>query len=356
MKYKNLLLGLCIIIATPVFSQNPDMSIVPYRQGDLWGYASPDKKIVITPAYEDAGFFSEGYAAVKKGGKYGYINKTGKLVIPLKFFVAKPFRIGYLAKVEKIVTADDIGDNQKTVLFAPASLRTDGYEICIDIKGVPMKGCPAMLEGGPSDPTKAPVNITEINYSTVKQNDIFDKIVGDYKIPGQEDRYYIAVKGTNYGVFNNKFEIIVPFDYMMIKKWEINNKVYLEVQKNEGKGLINGNGTVSIPVDNSNLTAVKAMDAKYYFIVAKNGKSGIKDAGNNDIVPSYYTDITYEPVGGFVLTGDNNLKGFRFLNNYTLEPKYTNVRAVRKGEYVIITTQAGKTGYINDKGDEFFVE
>ena len=171
-----------------------------------------------------------------------------------------------------------------------------------------------------------------------------------------EDNNYIAVKGTNYGVFNNKFEIIVSFDYKMIKKWEINNAVYLEVQKNEGKGLLNGNGTVSIPVDNGNFVAIKSPDGKYYFIVARNGKAGVKDAANNDIIPSNYADITYDPAGGFILTGDNSLKGFRFLNNYILQPKYTEVRPVRGGEYVMIITPAGKPGYINNKGDEFFVE
>ena len=123
MKTKNLLLVCLLFIAAPVFAQDADLSLVPYRKGKLWGYADAQKKIVIAPAYEEADFFSEGFAAVKKGGKYGYINKAGKLVIACKFTVAKPFRVGYLAKGAKIVTADDIDDNQKSVLFAPASLR-----------------------------------------------------------------------------------------------------------------------------------------------------------------------------------------------------------------------------------------
>lgn len=41
---------------------------------------------------------------------------------------------------------------------------------------------------------------------------------------------------------------------------------------------------------------------------------------------------------GFVLTGDNNLKGFRFLNSYMLEPKYAAIKPV-KGEICDITSQ-----------------
>ncbi len=356
MKNKKLLSIFFIAFALPVFAQDADLSLIPYRLGNVWGYAGPDKKIVIAPVYEEAEFFSEGYAAVKKGGKYGYINKAGIVVIPFKFFVAKPFRVGYFAKGAKIVTADDIDDNQKAILFAPASLRIDGYEICIDTKGVAMKGCPAIPENSAPDINKASTIVTEKNYSTVKQNDIFDKIVDDYKIPGVEDNYYIAVKGTNYGVFNNKFEVMVPFEYSMIKKWEISNSVYLEVQKPEGKGLLTGNGAASITSDNNVFSVVKAVDSKYYIIAGKNGKVGIKDVINNDVLPPNYTDIVYIPAGGFVLTGDNNLKGFQFLNGYMLEPKYAAIKPVKGGEYVNITSLAGRSGYINNRGDEFFVD
>ncbi|MDJ0515966.1 MAG: WG repeat-containing protein [Trichodesmium sp. MO_231.B1] len=42
--------------------------------------------------------FSEGLAAVKKDGKWGYIDKTGKIVIPYQFDDAYGFQQG-LAKV-----------------------------------------------------------------------------------------------------------------------------------------------------------------------------------------------------------------------------------------------------------------
>lgn len=354
MNCKNFLPTLLIILATPVLAQNPDMSLIPYRQGDLWGYAGPDKKIIITPAYNEADLFYHGYASVKKGAKYGYINTAGKLVIPFKFYIAKPFRLGYLAKGAKIVTADDIDDNQKTILFAPASLRTDGYEICIDTKGEAMKGCPAIPENSAPDINKPATITTEKNYSTVKQNDIFDKIVDSYKVTGMEDDYYIAVKGTNYGVFNNKFEVIVPFEYTMIKKQELSNTVFLEVEKDLLKGVLRGNGSVSVSVDNNSLLWVNA--GKNYLIVSKDGKTGVKDADNNEIIASNYTDVVYDMAGGFILTGNNGLKGFYFLNGYLLAPKYASIKPVRGGSYVRVDMQTGRSGFINNKGDEFFVE
>ena len=79
---KKLLFVLFLAFTIPVFAQDADMSLVPYRKGDLWGYAYPDKTIAIKPEYNEADLFYEGFAVVKKGGKYGYVNKDGKVVIP----------------------------------------------------------------------------------------------------------------------------------------------------------------------------------------------------------------------------------------------------------------------------------
>ena len=90
-----------MLFASGSFAQQADMSLIPYRQGDKWGYATADKKVVIAPKYNEANWFSEGLASVKVGTKYGYIDKEGKLVIPAKFTVAKSFRKGYVPDAKK---------------------------------------------------------------------------------------------------------------------------------------------------------------------------------------------------------------------------------------------------------------
>ena len=113
MTSKNLLIVLFLACTLTVFAQEPDQSLIPYRQGDLWGYTTTDKSIAIKPQFDDAQFFHEGFAVVKKGSKYGYINKTGKVVIPIKYTVAKPFRFGFYEKAG--AKAGDLND-QKAVL------------------------------------------------------------------------------------------------------------------------------------------------------------------------------------------------------------------------------------------------
>ncbi len=336
-----------------MLAQDADLSLVPYRKGKLWGYADPQKKIVIAPAYDEADFFSEGFAAVKKGGKYGYINKAGKLVIPCKFTVAKAFRVGYLAKGAKIVTADDIDDNQKTVLFAPASLRTDGYEICITTKGDAMQGCPAIAE---SDPNKAALKVTEKDYTTVKKNDIFDKIVGDYKMLGQEDNYYIAVKDSSFGVFNNKFEVIVPFEYSGISSTNIGGLTYLFVEKNKQKGILFGNGSPYVSVENSAIVHEKAKNGMDYFIISKDGKTGVKSSNYTVVVPFEFKEVVYDKNGAFIVTGTDNLKGIYFLGGTKTEIIYKDVRLMKGGQYAILVAPDEQRTVVDQYGNIFAEE
>ncbi|MCK4668119.1 WG repeat-containing protein [Candidatus Dependentiae bacterium] len=64
-----------------------------------YGFINKQDKIVIPCKFDGAGHFSEGLAMVELKGKYGYINKQGKIVISCKFDEAGPFSEG-LARVK----------------------------------------------------------------------------------------------------------------------------------------------------------------------------------------------------------------------------------------------------------------
>jgi len=54
-------------------------------QNNKHGYIDRTGKIVIPPQFDDAGPFSEGLADVKIGEKWGYVDGTGKVVISPQF-------------------------------------------------------------------------------------------------------------------------------------------------------------------------------------------------------------------------------------------------------------------------------
>lgn len=58
--------------------------LIPYRKSDSWGFCDSNKNIVIIPKYDFVYSFSEGLACVKLNDKYGFIDKRGQEVIPIK--------------------------------------------------------------------------------------------------------------------------------------------------------------------------------------------------------------------------------------------------------------------------------
>lgn len=347
MNRKNLLLALFLTCTVSVFAQDPDMSLIPYRKGDLWGYATTDKNIFIKPEYEEANLFYEGFAVVKKGGKYGYINKEGKVVIPIKYFAAKPFKFGYY---------ESKGNAQKTVLFAGAAPQANGYEICIDTKGNQLAKCPAISENSLPDINKPDSVIVVSNYSTIQKSELFDKITGDYKIiAGADETYYIATRNNNYGVFNNKFDVIVPFEYSKIEKMTIGAMVYLKAEKAGLKGIFFGTGSPYLSVENTRLDLIKAANGKSYFIYAKDGQTGLKDTRYQNVVETIYSDIVYDAAGGgFILTAAGPYKGFVFLDQGVLLPRFADVKPLKGGKYIMVKTSEGKWGYVSSSLIEFF--
>ncbi|HKW18790.1 MAG TPA: WG repeat-containing protein [Terriglobales bacterium] len=71
------------------------------------GYLSADGSWAIKPQFDDLRDFSEGLAAVNigakcgMGGKWGYIEKSGRSVIPVRFRSAEPFRNGRACVLER---------------------------------------------------------------------------------------------------------------------------------------------------------------------------------------------------------------------------------------------------------------
>lgn len=65
-----------------------------------YGFIDKEGKEIIPCRYEEADFFTEGLTAVKKDGKYGFLDKKGQEVIPFIYGAASGFSEG-LSAVEK---------------------------------------------------------------------------------------------------------------------------------------------------------------------------------------------------------------------------------------------------------------
>ena len=219
-----------------------------------------------------------------------------------------------------------------------------------------MPQCPAINENSVSE-NNVPIKTVNLQktYALANNSGLFDKVVDDYKIPGSDEIYYIAAKNDLYGVFNSKFETIVPFEYTSIKINRKNTVPFLQVNKAGMFGVLMTDGKITIAPEYTNMSIVDATGGKEYVIIQKAGKTYVKDITNRDIISAGYTDIVYDD-GGFVITNDNGMRGYYFMDNSVIQPKYKEIKRISGTDYLLIKTSTGKSGYINTAGDEYFVE
>lgn len=84
------------------------------KVGDVWGYIDKTGEIVVEPQYLNAYGYSEGLASVCFDDKWGFINEEGKMVIPPQFdnpayflndvaFVEKDGKLGIIDRSGHVV-------------------------------------------------------------------------------------------------------------------------------------------------------------------------------------------------------------------------------------------------------------
>ncbi|OWP64377.1 hypothetical protein CDA63_04915 [Hymenobacter amundsenii] len=94
MKFVLLLLLLALLTLGPhTYAQSaaPEARLVPFRQGNQWGYADHRRRLVLPARYDEAGPFADELAWVRQDSLYGYIDGAGNPVTPVQFSRAGNF-------------------------------------------------------------------------------------------------------------------------------------------------------------------------------------------------------------------------------------------------------------------------
>ena len=103
------IIGLLVIILT----RSPE-TLYPVEIKGRFGYINRSGKLVILAQFGDAGIFDNGLSPVLIGKTWGYVDKTGKIAIAPQFEVADPFseglalvgsrgKFGYIDKTGKYI-------------------------------------------------------------------------------------------------------------------------------------------------------------------------------------------------------------------------------------------------------------
>ena len=86
---RTLLLGLALaaLLLQSCSKSSADFNrdLIPVMQGGKAGFIDPKGSVVIAPKFEVASVFSNGLARVRENGKYGFIDEKGASVIPSEY-------------------------------------------------------------------------------------------------------------------------------------------------------------------------------------------------------------------------------------------------------------------------------
>src|SRR5713226_1983329 len=90
-------LGLVVLttaVAVIAIMASGSSALYPVKLNGKYGYIAKSGELVIQPQFDRAGQFLEGRAPVEVGTRWGYIDRTGKAVIAPQFDMADPFADG----------------------------------------------------------------------------------------------------------------------------------------------------------------------------------------------------------------------------------------------------------------------
>jgi len=275
-------------------------SIAPYSEGlaavklnGRWGYIDENKKLVIPIRYRKVKPFSEGLAEVMDSSSVaqGYIDKTGKLIIPFskKYGGMGDFHNG----LAKFVIINLYSDNDKfgfidktgkeiTPLYDDIGTFSEGFAI------VKLNG-----KYGYIDETGK--EVTPLKYDNVE---IFHDGLAFVRLNGK------------CGLIDKTGKEVIPLIYSYIPFYGDFLGNFLKVYKNEKCGIIDRNNKEIIPIIYDEVNYAQKFNkgevVKYDLLeVEKNGKYGLFDETGKILVPIKYLHIAgfndkgYAPVSKF---------------------------------------------------------
>ena len=221
--------------------------IMSAQFGKKWGFIDKTGKLIIAAEYDEVVHFTSGLAMVRKGGRTGYIDKSGKLAIPLAYLEATPFN-------EKGFAAVSIGS--KPVAAPPAQ-----------------KGKPAP----PTGPGERKWGIIDRQNNKIVPT-IYDQISPDITKGG----LIMVVKDGSYGYIDAAGKEVIPPKYDEARDFTDDGLAAVSV--NDKWGFINTTGSVVIKPQFDEVA-----DFSYGLApVDKNSKWGFVDKSGKMVIPAQF--------------------------------------------------------------------
>lgn len=344
---------------------NAPTNLVPYRDGDKWGFAKPDGSILVQPKYEYAYLRDDGYGYLYDKERTGLVSPEGKIISNFEYINIGEFRDG-LATV--FTTYEQAGYMDMTGRIAIAAVYQEVYDFRNGIAVVKKNDQYLLLRK----------DGTVIRNMGTLQPYMFDEYMPGGEMNKAQDKGYILVNqidnylaglidttgkviikpiyqsltspvsgvmvasmGEKQGLISISGKAITPLDYNFIYAIGVNRYM----AERDGKyGIIDEKGKQVLPFEFTSLMA----GGPGHYIASKDSLSGVVDAMGKTVIPFKYSGLYYA-FGAYNASGTDMKSGVISAKGDILIPmKYESIEAVRPGRYLVDVN--GKRGLMDDKG------
>ena len=222
-----------------------DLSSVKSKDSKC-GFIDRSGKVVIPFEYEDAGNFSEGFAPVKKEGKWGYISRSGEVKIPFEFDEASDFseeyavvsQNGHAGFIDKngVSPTGFVFDSVEPFQFGVAVAKKGDENHVINKKWETIYVSKSYLSPFPIGENVLSLRVSNLPPLVTNGEIILRESDADRVYPKFENSLLVFEKNRKFGAVNTNGNIVAPanFDSVIILKHG-----YLLVREGSKKGLMN---------------------------------------------------------------------------------------------------------------------
>jgi len=343
------------------------LKIVPYRNGDLWGFSDAKGKILIEPKYNNTYLMDDGYGRTYQGELTGLVSPDGKVLAEPEYMYISMFKNG-LASFRKNDTLSGYLNEQGQVAipaqFEEAYDFEEGYAFVkkggqyhlIQPDGKVIKTIGKWLPLGSGEPYMTnPRYQADKGFSLIqdtgsesyfmglidaKGNTVLEPLYQSLSIP--VNGIMVAQKGDKYGLIRTDGSVVAPLQYTYL--YQIEADRYLVQQTEDSYALMDQTGKIVIPAEYTSLGTGPGDT----YIAYKGEGVGLLDNNGKVLVPLEYTYLFHSKNYLIASKGEGKTGIISTTNQVLLPFEYDNIEVVAPGRF--LADKNGKRGLIDDKG------
>lgn len=344
-----------------------DLKIVPYRNGDLWGFSDAKGNILVEPKYNSTYLLDDGYGRIYQGEFTGLVSPDGKVLAEPEYMYISMFKNG-LASFRKDDTLSGYLNEQGQVAipaqFEEAYDFEEGYAFVkkggqyhlIQPDGAVIKTIGKWMPLGSGEPYMATPGLQAdkgfllvqdienesylMGLIDAKGNTVLEPAYQSLSIP--VNGIMVAQKGEKYGLIRTDGSVVAEMKYQYV--YQIDADRYLVQQTEDTYSFMDQTGKMLIPAEYNSISTGPGDT----YIAYKGEGVGLLDNAGKVLVPFEYNYLFASKNYLIASKGEGKTGIISTTNQVLLPLEYDHVEVVAPGRF--LADKNGQRGLIDDKG------